>query len=99
MKKLNTQTPNSILIEKMKSSGTTCSRKELYKMGCRFYENNREILDQANKEMKVLNMKRFFTRRGWTFPPKKAKPWQADLINEYYGKHLVDYSQENENTR
>ena len=78
-------------IESLKSSGVKCSRQELYRQGYIFYQNNKEVLNEARIENKVLSMKRFYHKKGWSFPPRLAYPAVADLINNYYKKHLVDY--------
>jgi len=78
-------------VESLKSSGIKVSRHQLFSLGRSYYENNKEVINEGEKEMKVLNLKKFFRRRGWNFPPRIAEPHTADLINSYYGKHLVDY--------
>ena len=74
----------------LKSSGIACSRKELNKMGRRFICENASVLSDAHTEIKVLNMKRFYKRKGWSFPPQKANSTLANMINGYYGKELVE---------
>lgn len=78
-------------IEKLKMSGIKCSRNVLYGLGKSFAEKNKDVLSEGALEMKVLSMKRFFGRKGWVFPPRIAEPTVADMINNYYGKKIVDY--------
>lgn len=84
------QSPTIIAIESLKSSGVKCSRKELFNQGMRFYNENKDVLNEGKVEMHILNMKRFYKRKGWSFPPRKANSTLASMINGYYGKELVE---------
>ena len=79
-------------IEVLKSQGIKISRTEIFKAGQRFIKENTEVLAEARKEKIVLNMKRFFERKGWRFPPKKHPIVSVvHLINEYYGKEVCKH--------
>ena len=78
-------------VETLKSSGVKCSRRVLDSLGWSFFNENKKVLNEGAREMKVLRLKKFYRMRGWNFPPRIAEPYTADLINNYYGKHLVDY--------
>lgn len=77
-------------IETLKSSGVKCSRQELWKQGVRFYNENKDILDEARTERAVLKLKYFYKRKGWNFPPRVANRTTAEMINGYYGQKLVE---------
>lgn len=79
-------------IEVIKSSGVKISRKEIIRGGSRFVEENQNQLNEAERERRVLNMKKYFKRRGWEFPPKTHHIVTiVHMLNGYYGKEICQH--------
>jgi len=78
-------------INTLKNAGVKCSRDVLFREGLRFHEENKELLQEAMIETKVLRVKKYYKFKGWNFPPRIADKKLADMINQYYGKHIVNY--------
>jgi hypothetical protein len=81
----------------LKGSGIKISRGEMYKQGRRFMDENSSLFNEANTERRVLGMKKFYTRKGWNWPPKKHPiVTTVHLINSYYGKEVCKHTPKDE---
>ena len=91
----NTKKQNNITqsIEVLKSSGVKISRQELFNQGKRHYEENESALIEAQREGKVLRMKKYYRHKGWSFPPTHHHIVStAHLLNVYYGKEVCKHT-------
>lgn len=82
---------------KLKSDfgGLAISRSEIAKGYNRFRNENESLLAEAQREQSVIRMKRFYTNKGWSFPPKSlSNLTMVQLINGYYGKEVTKYKKQ-----
>ena len=85
------------IVEELKSSGVKVSRANLWRDHRRYLEENRELITEGQREMRVLNMKRFYKKRGWKFPPKSHKDVSiCHLLNVYYEKDVCKHIPQDE---
>lgn len=95
MKKKAKRNINKENIEILKSQGLGISRSVIQEQDRIFYKENESAITEGAREMKVLNMKKFFVRKGWTWPPRKHKEVTiCHMINTYYGKDIVKHTPE-----
>jgi hypothetical protein len=84
---------NAESLNQLKSEGVKVSRKVMAEGGKRYYQMNESAIQEGAREIRVLNMKRFYNKRGWSFPPKSHPiATTVHLINGYYGKDVVKHT-------
>ena len=77
----------------LKHSGIKISRSSMMRGQANFQKHNQEALAEAYRETKVLNMKRYFTKNKWSWPPKKHHILTiCHLINGYYEKDICKHT-------
>lgn len=84
-------------VNQLKDSGCKISRGAMYRDHKRFIEENESAIQEAKREQKVLQMKKHYLRKGWTFPPKQhPHATIVHLINGYYGKEVCKHTPKDE---
>jgi len=84
-------------VEIIKETGVKIDRKHIYGDYMRYTKENQSALKEAQDEMKVLRMKKFFKFKGWNFPPETHKATTVvHLLNNYYGKEVCRHEPKDE---